>query len=80
MPLILEVPDADAQDSIEITGGKITGGKVNSYDDHHIAMSFVIAGLISERSLTIMDTQNISTSFPTFVTILRELGVEIFEV
>ena len=43
-------------------------------------MSFVIAGLISERSLTIMDTKNISTSFPTFVTILRELGVEIFEV
>ena len=69
-----------SQDSIEITGGKITGGKVNSYDDHRIAMSFVIAGLISERSLTIMDTQNISTSFPTFVTILRELGVEIFEV
>ena len=69
-----------SKDSIEITGGKITGGKVNSYDDHRIAMSFVIAGLISERSLTIMDTQNISTSFPTFVTILRELGVEIFEV
>ena len=69
-----------SKDSIEITGGKIIGGKVNSYDDHRIAMSFVIAGLISERSLTIMDTQNISTSFPTFVTILRELGVEIFEV
>ena len=69
-----------SKDSIEITGGKIRGGKVDSYDDHRIAMSFVIAGLISERSLTIMDTQNISTSFPTFVTILRELGVEIFEV
>ena len=69
-----------SRDSIEITGGKITGGKVNSYDDHRIAMSFAIAGLISENSLTIMDTQNISTSFPTFVSILRELGVEIFEV
>ena len=31
------------KDSIEITGGKITGGKVNSYDDHRIAMSFAIA-------------------------------------
>ena len=69
-----------SKDSIEITGGKITGGKVNSYDDHRIAMSFAIAGLISQHSLTIMDTQNISTSFPTFVTILRELGVEVFEV
>ena len=69
-----------SKDSIEITGGKITGGKVNSYDDHRIAMSFAIAGLISQHSLTIMNTENISTSFPTFVTILRELGVEVFEV
>ena len=68
------------KDSIEITGGKIKGGKVNSYDDHRIAMSFAIAGLISQNSLTIMNTQNIPTSFPSFVTILRELGVEIFEV
>ena len=69
-----------SKDSIEITGGKIAGGKVNSYDDHRIAMSFAIAGLISKHSLTIKDTKNISTSFPTFVTILRELGVEVFEV
>ena len=69
-----------SKDAIEITGGKISGGKVKSYDDHRIAMSFAIAGLISQHSLTIMDTQNISTSFPTFVAILRELGVEVFEV
>ena len=69
-----------SEDSIEITGGKITGGKVNSYDDHRIAMSFAVAGLVSQHSLTILETQNISTSFPTFVTILRELGVEVFEV
>ena len=69
-----------SKDSIEITGGEITGGKINSYDDHRIAMSFAIAGLISQHSLTIINTQNISTSFPNFVTILRELGVEVFEV
>ena len=69
-----------SEDSIEITGGKITGGRVNSYDDHRIAMSFAVAGLVSHHSLTILETQNITTSFPTFVTILRELGVEVFEV
>ena len=47
-----------SKDSIEITGGKIKGGKVNSYDDHRIAMSFAIAGLISQNSLTIMNTEN----------------------
>ena len=67
-----------SKDSIEITGGKITGGKVNSYDDHRIAMSFAIAGLISQHSLTIMDTQNISTSFPTFVTITERTGSRSF--
>ena len=76
---VLGINVHSSKDSIEITGGKITGGKVNSYDDHRIAMSFAIAGLISKHSLTIMDTKNISTSFPTFVTILRDLGVEVFE-
>ena len=68
------------RDSIEITGGKISGGKIKSYGDHRIAMSFAIAGLVAEKSLTIIDTKNIDTSFPTFVSLLREQGAEIFEV
>jgi len=71
---------SSTKDSIEIVGGKISGGKVDSYDDHRIAMSFAIAGLISDHSLTITNTRNIPTSFPSFVSILRELGAEIFEV
>ena len=43
-------------------------------------MSFAIAGLVAEKSLTIIDTKNIDTSFPTFVSLLREQGAEIFEV
>ena len=59
---------------------KLKDSSIDTCDDHRIAMSFAIAGLISQHSLTIMNTQNISTSFPTFVTTLRELGVEVFEV
>ena len=71
---------SSTQDSIEITGGKIMGGKIDSYDDHRIAMSFAIAGLISETSLTIMNTRNIATSFPNFITLLKDLGSEVYEI
>ena len=71
---------SSTQDSIEITGGKIKGGKIDTYDDHRIAMSFAVAGLISETSLTIMNTRNIDTSFPNFVTTLKDLGGEVYEI
>ena len=71
---------SSTNNSIEITGGKILGGKVDSCSDHRIAMSFAIAGLVSESSITITDTKNIATSFPSFVSILKSQGVEIFEV
>tara|TARA_Y100000389_G_C17465312_1_gene524947 strand:- start:2670 stop:3974 length:1305 start_codon:yes stop_codon:yes gene_type:complete len=67
-------------DSIRIEGGEIFGGKVDSCDDHRIAMSFAIAGLISKHSLTVNNTKNIATSFPSFIKLMREQGVQVFEV
>ena len=66
-------------DSIEINGGDIIGGKINSYGDHRIAMAFAVAGLVSKKSITIVDTKNISTSFPTFIKLMREQGANIYE-
>ena len=71
---------SSSYDSIQITGGEIIGGKVDSYDDHRIAMSFAVAGIISKKSVTICNTKNISTSFPTFVDLLRQQGVNVFEI
>ena len=62
---------SSSNDSIEIEGNEISGGKINSFGDHRIAMSFAVAGLISKKSITITDTKNICTSFPTFVYIMR---------
>ena len=67
-------------DSIEINGGDILGGKINSYGDHRIAMAFAIAALISKKSITIIDTKNISTSFPNFIDLMREQRADIYEV
>ena len=66
-------------DSIEINGGEILGGKINSYGDHRIAMAFAIAGLVSKKSITIIDTKNISTSFPSFIDLMRQQGAHIYE-
>ena len=66
-------------DSIEINGGEIMGGKINSYGDHRIAMAFAIAGLVAKKSITIVNTKNISTSFPTFIELMREQGANIYE-
>ena len=66
-------------DSIEINGGEILGGKINSYGDHRIAMAFAIAALVSKKSITITNTKNISTSFPNFIDLMREQGAEIYE-
>jgi 3-phosphoshikimate 1-carboxyvinyltransferase len=42
--------------------------------DHRIAMSFTIAGLHSRNGITIDDMRPVATSFPTFLSLLRELG------
>lgn len=67
-------------DSITIKGGTINGGEIDSYDDHRVAMSFAICGLVSKKPITIKNTKNISTSFPQFVNLLRDLGMNIYEI
>tara|TARA_B100001564_G_C20662423_1_gene682189 strand:+ start:730 stop:2031 length:1302 start_codon:yes stop_codon:yes gene_type:complete len=64
--------------SISITGGTLNGGIINSYSDHRVAMSFIIAGLVSSKSITVLDTGNINTSFPNFVEILKDQNIEIY--
>jgi 3-phosphoshikimate 1-carboxyvinyltransferase len=59
------------EDGYEIIGGNIKSAKVNSHGDHRIAMSFAMAGLLSE--MQIEDTECIDTSFPNFFDILNQI-------
>ena len=76
---ILGIKTESTQSSIKIYGGDFTGGIVDSYGDHRVAMAFSIAALISKKPITILNTDNISTSFPNFIDILIEIGVELYE-
>ncbi len=61
---------------IDGTGGDPLpgGGTIAAKLDHRIAMSFVVAGLVSRAPVTIDDMAPVATSFPTFTTLLRDLG------
>ncbi len=58
------------EDGYEIVGGELKSGVINSYGDHRIAMSFLIAG--SRCGMRVEDTECIKTSFPNFIDILKE--------
>lgn len=53
---------------------------INSYDDHRIAMSFLIAGMKSNNGIKVNDCENIKTSFPNFIELMNSLGGSFYEV
>ena len=61
------------QDDVEIHE------EIESFGDHRIAMSFLIAGLRSKNGVTVKDCSNIETSFPDFSKIMNNLGMNINE-
>ena len=75
----LGIKTVSTKSSLKIYGGIIQGGIVDSHGDHRVAMAFAIAALVTNKSITILNTQNISTSFPNFVETLSNIGAEIYE-
>ncbi len=64
-------------DGIVIEGGQLQGGTVFSHGDHRISMSFAIAALRCQGTVTIKDSANVDTSFPGFVELAKGLGLSI---
>jgi len=74
----LQILGVDAQptaDGMVIQGGLIGGGVVGSHGDHRIAMSFSIAGLRAHAPITVLDCENVNTSFPEFKDLVKRLGL-----
>lgn len=64
-------------DGIRIEGGAIGGGVIDSHGDHRIAMAFAIAALRADSSIEILNCANVATSFPGFVELSSQLGIQI---
>ena len=61
------------QDDVEIHK------EIESFGDHRIAMSFLIAGLRSKNGVKVRDCSNIETSFPNFTKTMNSLGMNMHE-
>ena len=58
--------DARAEDDrLVVTGGQPKGADIQTYDDHRLAMSFAMAGLVTP-GVRILDPNCVEKSFPAF--------------
>lgn len=77
----LGVDARPTEDGMIIQGGgagcRLGSGRVESHDDHRIAMAFSMAALRASGSVVINNCANVNTSFPEFVTLARNAGLRI---
>lgn len=59
-------------EGLVIEGGKMRPAKIETYNDHRMAMSFAVAGL-ARRGIEISDKKCVEKSFPTFWEELKKL-------
>ena len=78
----LNIKHVTSEDGISITGTNdliVIDKEINSFDDHRIAMSFLVAGIRSVNNIKVRDCKNIETSFPGFKDIMNSIGMKIDE-
>ena len=58
---------------MEVTGKSLKGGEISSHHDHRIAMACAVAGLQSDKGVSIRDWMCIAKSYPKFFDDLEAL-------
>lgn len=53
--------------------------EINSNNDHRVAMSFAIMGMISKKGVKINNSEYINTSFPSFISKINSIGAKIIK-
>lgn len=64
-------------DEIIIQQSNLKGANVESYGDHRMAMSMIVAGLAAEGETRVNGIECIGKSYPSFVADLRVLGADL---
>jgi 3-phosphoshikimate 1-carboxyvinyltransferase len=68
----------ELEDGFSMIGPQVLkGGVVDGHDDHRIAMSMVVAGLLAMGETIVEDAWCINDSFPGFVETLQTLGADV---
>jgi 3-phosphoshikimate 1-carboxyvinyltransferase len=64
-------------DGMDVTGGTIRGGRVDSHGDHRVAMAMAVAASVADDRIEIAETANVATSYPGFVDHARSIGLDV---
>jgi 3-phosphoshikimate 1-carboxyvinyltransferase len=71
------VPIEERPDGFTISGPlRLQGTEAESHDDHRLAMSLAIAGLVADSPTTVIDAQCARDSFPGFVETMTAIGAD----
>ena len=68
----------EKKDGVVIENSKFMGGDVDSFGDHRVAMSFVVAAIGAKGKIKIKDVEIIDTSFPGFIDLMKSIGISLF--
>jgi 3-phosphoshikimate 1-carboxyvinyltransferase len=65
-------------DGLEFEGvERLHGADINSFHDHRVQMSFVVAGSIAEGTTRVSEAQAAGVSYPGFIKDMKSLGVSV---
>jgi 3-phosphoshikimate 1-carboxyvinyltransferase len=67
----------ESPDGAVVHGGRFSGGEVQSFHDHRVAMALAMAATIAEDVVVIRGVDNVNTSFPGFETCVAGLGADV---
>jgi len=70
----------ETDDGFRITGKqKLMGAIVDGHDDHRVAMSMTVAGLIADEQTVVVDSKCAGDSFPGFMETIERLGGQLIK-
>jgi 3-phosphoshikimate 1-carboxyvinyltransferase len=71
---------AEHEDGFSLEGmQKLTGAVVDGHDDHRIAMSMTVAGLVASGETTVLDAKCAGDSFPHFPQTMQAINADLRE-
>ena len=74
----LGIDATELNEGLRIKGGQaITGGEIDTFNDHRIAMAFSVLGCVALEDIIIKDAECIGKSYPDFFTDLEKAGGKI---
>ena len=70
----LGIKTTSTENTLTVYPGNFTGGTVDAFNDHRIAMSAAIAATIAAGPVTILGAQSVCKSYPSFWEVYSSLG------